>query len=157
MNADESSPGRLRRFGDRLRHNAPPWVGPGSVFHLRLRAECNQTGPLTKPPLADALLESARFYHDTRRWWFDAVVLMPDHLHALIAFPEPAKMSTVIGNWKRWHTRRHGVQWQDGYFDHRIRDEGGNAQFKSKLEYILNNPVKAGLCERPEDWPWRIW
>ncbi len=108
------------------------------------------------PTLANALLESARFYHAEHRWWLDAFVLMPDHLHMLAAFPKPEEMSKVVGAWKRWHARRDGVLWQDGYFDHRIRDGGCGLQNAIKLDYILNNPVRAGLCERPEDWPWKI-
>ncbi|MGA8274305.1 MAG: hypothetical protein WB919_22300, partial [Candidatus Sulfotelmatobacter sp.] len=41
--------------------------------------------------------------------------------------------------------------WQKRYYDLNIRDY---AQFVGKLRYIHRNPVKAGLCERPEDWQW---
>jgi len=41
--------------------------------------------------------------------------------------------------------------WQKRYYDFNIRDY---QQFVEKLRYIHRNPVKAGLCERPEDWQW---
>jgi len=41
--------------------------------------------------------------------------------------------------------------WQKRYYDFNIRDY---PQFVEKLRYIHRNPVKAGLCERPEDWEW---
>ena len=41
--------------------------------------------------------------------------------------------------------------WQKRYYDFNIRNY---AQFVEKLRYIHCNPVRAGLCERPEDWPW---
>jgi len=41
--------------------------------------------------------------------------------------------------------------WQKRYYDFNIRT---HAQFVEKLRYIHRNPVKAGLCKRPEDWPW---
>jgi REP element-mobilizing transposase RayT len=41
--------------------------------------------------------------------------------------------------------------WQKRYYDFNIRNY---AQFVEKLRYIHRNPVKAGLCERPEDWEW---
>jgi putative transposase len=41
--------------------------------------------------------------------------------------------------------------WQKRYYDLNIRDY---PQFVEKLRYIHRNPVKAGLCERPEDWEW---
>ena len=37
------------------------------------------------------------------------------------------------------------------YFDRAIRTE---RHFRTTVEYIEHNPVKAGLCESPEDWPW---
>src|ERR1700751_5015843 len=41
--------------------------------------------------------------------------------------------------------------WQKRYYDFNIRDY---PQFVEKLRYIHRNPVKRGLCERPEDWEW---
>src|ERR1700722_15451350 len=41
--------------------------------------------------------------------------------------------------------------WQKRYYDFNIRDYG---QFVEKLRYIHRNPVKAGLCERAENWDW---
>jgi putative transposase len=41
--------------------------------------------------------------------------------------------------------------WQKRYYDLNIRDY---PQLVEKLRYIHRNPVKAGLCERPEDWEW---
>jgi len=39
--------------------------------------------------------------------------------------------------------------WQKRYYDFNIRNHD---QFVEKLRYIHRNPVKARLCERPEDW-----
>jgi putative transposase len=47
--------------------------------------------------------------------------------------------------------------WQVRYFDHNVQNEYG---FVSQLRYIHRNPVKRGLCAKPEDWPWssfRAW
>ncbi|MDP3069568.1 MAG: hypothetical protein Q8N18_04735 [Opitutaceae bacterium] len=76
---------------------------------------------------------------------------MPDHLHALIAFPRHEAMSTVMRDWKAWHKRMHGIAWQDGYFDHRLREAH---EFELKASYIRKNPVAQGLCPRAEAWPW---
>jgi len=65
-------------------------------------------------------------------------------------------MSRVIGDWKRFHARNNAVKWQEGYFDHRLRDDERGEQPSAKMNYIRNNPVVAGLCRRPEDWPWII-
>ncbi len=81
---------------------------------------------------------------------------MPDHLHALLSFPPDESMSKVIGDWKHFHSRRNGVIWQQGYFDHRLRDDERGEQLQTKVNYIRQNPVVAGLCTRLEDWPWVI-
>jgi len=55
-------------------------------------------------------------------------------------------MSEVIRNWKRFHTREYDVVWQEGYFDHRLRDDECGEQLSIKINYIRQNPVVAGLC-----------
>jgi hypothetical protein len=57
----------------------------------------------------------------------------------------------VISNWKRFVAGRSGVNWQRDFFDHRIRD---HHELEEKTSYILMNPVRKGLCERVEEWPW---
>jgi len=46
------------------------------------------------------------------------------------------------------------VRWQEGYFDHRLRDDERGEQLSIKMDYIRANPVAAGLCTETEDWPW---
>ncbi|HVS53167.1 MAG TPA: hypothetical protein VHD62_12495 [Opitutaceae bacterium] len=78
---------------------------------------------------------------------------MPDHLHALISFSIEESVSAVIGDWKRFQEKQHGIRWQEGYFDHRIRS-GDELQLKAG--YIRKNPVVKGLCTQPHDWLW-LW
>ena len=76
---------------------------------------------------------------------------MPDHLHALIAINGDASLSTIIGNFKRATTKFAGIQWQRNFFDHRLRyDESSD----NKEVYIRQNPVRAGLVETEEAWPY---
>jgi putative transposase len=86
-------------FPGRLRHRAPLWVPSGAVFHIRIRA---LSATLVQPEVASALLESAQFYQDRERWFIWLFLLMPDHLHALLSFPREERMSSVIGDWKRY-------------------------------------------------------
>ena len=44
-----------------------------------------------------------------------------------------------------------GPLWQDESYDRMVRDE---AEFLEKWNYIRNNPVKASLADRPEDYVW---
>jgi hypothetical protein len=47
----------------------------------------------------------------------------------------------------------HALTWQDNYFDHRLRDE---TAFTEKSHYLRMNPVRAGLCADPDQWPWTM-
>jgi len=139
-------------FGGKLHHDVPSWVRDDAVFHLRIRCAPGQIMPLTSPDIAPFLMESARFYQDQSRWWLDVLVLMPDHLHALVSFPQNEGMTEVIGSWKRYHARMHGIQWQENFFEHRVRNHDG--QLQEKRDYILRNPMALGLCAAIEEWPW---
>ncbi|HVU17356.1 MAG TPA: transposase [Candidatus Didemnitutus sp.] len=137
----------------RMRHDVPSWVNPGEIYHIRMRTAPKNVVALTDPTIGASLLESAAFYHDTLRWRLRCLLLMPDHLHALIGFFPDQRMSTVVGAWKVFNTRRSGIFWQTGYFDHRIRN---TESLDVKLAYILRNPVVKGLCLNESDWPWTI-
>ena len=89
--------------------------------------------------------------HDKLVWHCQLCLLMPDHLHAIIAFPREPDMKTVISNWKKFVASKFGVKWQRDFFDHRLRD---HHELQEKTSYILMNPVRKGLCERAEDWVW---
>ncbi len=146
-----------RGFPSKLHHEVPHWVETGALFHVRIAIdrEKDQT-LLTDVALAKALLDSARFYEIKQRWHITLFLLMPDHLHALLSFASDGSMSSVVGNWKHFQTRNHGTIWQEGYFDHRLRDDERGEQLSTKLNYIRQNPVVAGLCSRAKDWPWII-
>ena len=82
-------------------------------------------------------------------------VVMPDHIHLLVSEPERATLADAIKSLKQGVARRligdADHFWQKRYYDFNVRN---HAQFVEKLHYIHWNPVKKGLCERPEDWPW---
>jgi REP element-mobilizing transposase RayT len=90
------------------------------------------------------------------RWHITLFLLMPDHVHALLAFRRDKSMSEIIRGWKRFHRRMYRVIWQEGYFDHRLRPDERGTQLSAKLNYIRQNPMAAGLCTRVEEWPWVI-
>jgi REP element-mobilizing transposase RayT len=53
-------------------------------------------------------------------------------------------------NWKHWTAHEFRFQWQRDFFEHRLRD---NESFLERLDYVLQNPVRAGLVADWEDWP----
>jgi len=147
---------RYLGFPSRLQHEIPSWVKDGALFHIRVRLKKQRSRMLVHPNLAPLLLQSAEFYDSKKRWYITIFLLMPDHVHAILCFERDKAMSDVIADWKRYQTTHHAIEWQDGYFDHRLREDEAGQQIASKLDYIRNNPVVAGLCTAPEDWPWVI-
>ena len=146
-----------RGFPSKLQHDVPHWVEPNSVFHIRIRLDRDkQQTPLTDALLATTLLKSAEFYDSKFRWHIALFLLMPDHVHALLAFQRDESMSRIIGDWKHFHARKDRVEWQEGFFDHRLRDDERGEQLHAKVDYIRQNPVVAGLCARAEEWSWVI-
>ena len=144
-------------FPSKLHHDVPSWVDPGALFHIRLAVDRKRKEtPLTSANVARPLLNSARDYQKKERWYITLFMLMPDDLHALLSFSQNASMSRIIGEWKHFQARNHGIAWQEGYFDHRLRDDERGEQLSAKMEYIRHNPVAAGLCLNASDWPWII-
>ena len=77
---------------------------------------------------------------------------MPDHFHALLSFSGEKSMRQVVTAMKSWMSKCKGIKWQRDFFDHRLRGWESAAE---KAHYIRMNPVRAGLCEKPEDWPYQ--
>jgi REP element-mobilizing transposase RayT len=93
------------------------------------------------------------------------VVIMPDHAHLLFTalrdaagwtFALPEILRPIKGASARSINKlsgRRGPLWQDESFDHVLR---GNESLRETVEYIRQNPVRRGLVEKPEDYPW-LW
>jgi putative transposase len=129
-----------RGFPERLHHRVPYWVEPGGLFHVRIALDREkEQEALTKPPLAQEILDSAEFYQARARWHITLFLLMPDHLHALLSFARD-QSCLVAGR----------------IFDHRLRADERGTQLLAKMNYVRQNPVAAGLCAKAEAWPWVI-
>ena len=76
---------------------------------------------------------------------------MPDHVHFLATFSVDVKMTNVVASWKRFTSNHAKLNWQRDFFDHRLRGDEG---WREKSDYILQNPVRAELIEKYEDWPY---
>jgi REP element-mobilizing transposase RayT len=103
--------------------------------------------------VAAVLFEAAAFRHCSGRWYVHLLLLMPDHLHALITFPREENMKKVVTNFKEITAKQAGIAWQRDFFDHRLRTKDS---FQDKTWYILTNPVRKGLIKNSEHWPY-VW
>jgi REP element-mobilizing transposase RayT len=132
-----------------LGHAVPSWVDVG-IFFITINGRPRGGDELVRKPVADVIQNAALFYHASR-WWIHLWLVMPDHVHALMSFPHRESMVKTVGDWKRYVSRKTGVEWQKGFFDHRLRRE---ESFEEKARYIRMNPVRAGLVQSPQEWPY---
>jgi REP-associated tyrosine transposase len=135
----------------KLPHAIPQWVDEGSWFFITIKCVPQGKNQLCQSGVGDAVLAAMKHNHEKLVWHCRLCLLMPDHLHAIIAFPREPGMKTALTNWKKFVAVKHGVEWQHDFFDHRLRDQN---ELQEKTSYILMNPVRKGLCERAEDWIW---
>jgi REP element-mobilizing transposase RayT len=82
--------------------------------------------------------------------------IMPNHVHVLIRLKGNQSLADIVRPWKGGSAieinrilSRKGALWQREYYDRYVRDMD---HLHDCIAYIRNNPVKAGLCDQPEDW-----
>jgi REP element-mobilizing transposase RayT len=114
---------------------------------------------LANADLHQSFIEYAERGYATHGVAVGRYVIMPDHIHLFVLLPE---RGTTLQNWVKGmktilgktlvHKGMSRPHWQPGFFDHVLRS-GEN--YGEKWQYVSMNPVRAGLCEKPEDWPWQ--
>ena len=92
----------------------------------------------------------------SRRFDITAYCLMPDHVHMLVEgtaddshLPSFASLAKQFSGY-RLARRADKRLWQDGYYDHVLRNDEKTAKV---ARYILENPVRAGLAATVYDYP----
>jgi len=106
----------------KLPHTIPQWVAEGSWFFITIKCVPRRKNQLCRTGIGDAVLAAIKHNHEKLAWNCRLCLLMPDHLHAIFAFPRELGMQTVIKNWKKYVAGKHGVNWQRDFFDHRLRE-----------------------------------
>ncbi|MDP8205724.1 MAG: transposase [Candidatus Electryonea clarkiae] len=109
------------------------------------------------PGVKEKLAESLKFCLEKTNSDIIGYVFMPSHIHLLILI-EGKLLSNFMRDFKKFtaqqslkHLQIDGKIWQDRFDRVAI---WSIKILKVKLNYIHNNPVKAGLAELPENWRW---
>jgi REP element-mobilizing transposase RayT len=123
------------------------------IWFVTVCCKRRKENQLALPDVGKALLESVSYRRELGHWHPFLFLLMPDHCHALVSFPQERSIVRTVADWKHWTATRHGVEWQIDFFDHRLRDE---ESFSEKAAYIAQNPVRAGLVSDATAWPY-VW
>jgi len=108
--------------------------------------------------------------HDRHGWAIGRYVIMPDHVHFFCRAELAAKpLPTFMQKWKQWTSKRmareiavavtgnpglkkSGTVWQEEFFDHVLRS---SESYSQKWQYVKENPVRAELVQKSEDWPFQ--
>ena len=136
-----------------LNHETPHWITSDADYFITICALPRGQNHLCHLERGARILDTVRLYNEKQFWHCDLALLMPDHVHLLVSFPPDCILSKVVGMWKRSVRREHAITWQRNFFEHRMRKE---ENIQTKADYILHNPVRAGLVARSQDWPY-IW
>lgn len=138
------------------------FVPGGTYFFTVTLADRRSTALVDHVTALRAAFRSA--VHE-RPFSIDAIVILPDHLHAILTLPETD--IDFSGRWRRikGHFSRHLISsgkpasrtpdgrlaiWQPRFWEHTIRDDH---DYERHVDYIHFNPIKHGLVTRVGDWP----
>jgi putative transposase len=100
---------------------------------------------------AELFLETLQHYRREGHYKLHAFVVMPDHIHLLLT-PQVITLERAVQLIKGGFSRRVGSKfpvWQRGFADRRMRDR---EDYLTHVNYIHDNPVRARLCQLPEDY-----
>ena len=143
---------------------------PGATYFFTVVTYERQ--PILTQPLARSCLRAAiRTVKQKRPFDLVALVLIPDHIHTVWTLPRgdadyPTRWAQIKESFTRRYLavggdegrrsasrarRRERAIWQRRYWEHTVRDED---DLKRCIDYIHWNPVKHGLVERVQDYPW---
>jgi putative transposase len=115
---------------------------------------------LASTEVAEILTNEWRNAHDRHGWAIGRYVIMPDHVHFFCSAELDAKALPIfMQRWKEWTSKRMArplnlcrTAWQEEFFDHVLRS---SESYSQKWDYVKENPVRAGLVKKSDEWPWQ--
>ncbi len=155
----------LSHIGDTQERQKQAYLDERRAFGLWDAAvDFSEYGPhwLADPRVATVVVQALHYRHG-RVYDLLAFCIMPNHVH-LVCTPLQRQDGTyyalhrILQSLKRHTARqankvlgRQGTFWQAESYDHVVRDANELGRI---VQYIVNNPVKAGLTSDWETWPW---
>ena len=131
---------------------------PGATYFITKCTHEPKTVVLASPKIAKVVIDSLIWTTEQNWTTLCGFVIMPNHYHTVLGLGEKRTLSQVMESISKFTARqinkilgRERRFWEEGFYDHGIRDR---ADFDNILKYIHENPVRAGLVESPELWPY---
>ncbi|NBC10227.1 MAG: transposase [Planctomycetes bacterium] len=140
----------------RTRRHLPHWEIDGGTYFITFRLKHGELSSAERQMIFDHILAGdAQYYH------LHALMVMPDHVHMLAQPNSNVSLSRMMKGIKGATARKLNQQrgttgpiWQEESYDRIIRDAD---EFNKKANYMYENPWRAGLVTRPEDYPfWHL-
>ena len=111
---------------------------------------------LAQPEIADIVVQALLYGERVDKYAIYAFVVMPNHVHVVW---QPRQSLPAVTEWLKGRTGRvanrrlgrSGAFWQDESYDRVIRD---SVQLYKTIDYVHDNPVRAGLVRSAEEWRW---
>ena len=130
---------------------------PMTTYFITMCAHMQQN-LFQRDEVAEIMVATFRKYRDAGEFELHEYVVMPNHIHLLLSLNDHQRLSRVIQLIKGGFShslREHGIVfravWEQRYYDRQVRDANEFAEFS---QYIWQNPVRKGLVENVEDYPY---
>ena len=132
---------------------------PGFYYYLTV-CTLNKKPLLANAEAADIIFKSFDWLETNERLEWFCVIVMPDHIHAVIQLGSQQTLPRLMQSFKSFtakeinaHLMRSGSLWQATYYEHGIRRD---ESLRAIIRYCYENPVRRGLVEEASDYPyWR--
>jgi putative transposase len=138
----------------RIRLPAPFCIGRRRYFVTACTQ--NRVSFFLSPSLAEQAVQSLKTAAARENFLLHAWCVMPDHLHTLVeGIDDLSQLCLFVNRWKNstlenFRQRNRRELWQRTFFDRTLRPD--DSPFPIAW-YIWLNPVRAGLCKDPIDYP----
>lgn len=147
----------MTRFGNSNRLRIGRCSLPGTIYFLTT-ATAERRPLFAYAPFAQIVLSAIRWLNEEQKFDVHAAVVMPDHVHIAGALGNGSLASTMhsLKSFTAHQIISRGVAppiWQSGYHDHALRDD---EDYRACLTYLLQNPIRAGLCDDLEHYPFLL-
>jgi putative transposase len=130
------------------------WTGNSTYFVTASAYDKKRL--LQSDRMAQLLIDVLYHYRAQKKYLLHEFVVMPNHFHLLITPGETLEraLQLVKGGFSFRAKREIGISgeiWQTSFCDRRVRD---TVEYEKMRHYIRENPVRARLVERDEDYPY---
>jgi len=145
---------RLPHSADLRKHR---YDATNRIYFVTKRVASVSGVALTQIPVAGSIIQTLFWLIENQRIWLLGFVIMPDHLHLVLAPRQPHSLRGVMQLLCSYTARRintylhrQGALWAEEYYEHLL---ASREKVQPCLDYLYLNPVRQNLAAQVTDWP----